>query len=79
MHIPEDKEENTMPEKTYTINCYRRDGGETEILEFLTREEAAENFPLYGDPISRELYWKVTLTKYDWTQRIETELDAMSF
>lgn len=68
-----------MPEKTYNINCHRRDGGETEVLEFPTREDAVEKFPLYDDPISRELYRKVTLTEYDWTQHTETELNAMNF
>ena len=68
-----------LPNKTYEITFYGRNGELDSTLQFTDRQTAEEAFSTFDEADSAELYSRITLSEYDWETEKETELGTMGF
>ena len=64
---------------SWVIRFERKDGKPDEELYFNTETEAREEFRLFDEDDSAELYYSIDLVRVDWYERSESLLDSLTF
>mgnify|MGYP007070095102 CR=1 FL=1 len=68
-----------LPETTYELTFYDRDGEEDSVQQYTDEATGREVLSLFDEADSAELYSRITLTAYDWTTDTETTLATLTF
>ena len=68
-----------LPETTYEVTFYDKDGEEDSVQQHTTEESAKEIMKLFDEPDSAELYSRITLTAYEWSTGESRFLEELTF
>ena len=69
-----------MFSETYEITFYDKNGYVDSVQQYRNEKEARESLALFHDPLSLEMYSKITLSKTEWhSNAISTILDTFIF
>lgn len=68
-----------IPETTYELIFYDRDGEEDSIQQYTDEKTGREVLNLFDEPDSAELYSRITLTAYDWNTEESRFLAELTF
>jgi len=68
-----------MPESTFIVRFTHYDGSGIEEQEYVSAESAWIAFRLFAEPGSFEVYSRVELVEYNWTEQQEYPLAQMTF
>ena len=71
--------ETGLPEKTYRLTFFDREGEVDSILEFTDETLAKTSLDCFREPDSEDLYSRIVFTVYDWTEKAEAELARLTF
>ena len=69
-----------MFSETYEITFYNKEGRVDSVQQYRNEKEARRSLALFHDPISVEMYSKITFSKTEWRpDAISTILDTFVF
>ena len=68
-----------MPESTFIVRFTHYDGSGIEEQEHVSVESAWIAFRLFAEPGSFEVYSRVELVEYNWTEQQEYPLAQLTF
>lgn len=68
-----------LPETTYELTFYDREGEEDSVQTYTDEATGREVMSLFDEPGSEELYSRITLTAYDWNAKESRFLTELTF
>jgi len=68
-----------LPETTYELTFYDRDGEEDSVQQYGDEAAATEAMGYFDEEDSAELYSRITLTAYDWKAKESRFLKELTF
>lgn len=68
-----------LPETTYELTFYDREGEEDSVQTYTDEVTGREVMSLFDEPGSEELYSRITLTAYDWNAKESRFLAELTF